>query len=374
MPEIEIADLGSVGLIRDQEGNILPPEAWTYARNVRAVPDGIERLGGQTSIFGTPSDAPHFAIPISSTSAVFWLYVSLTKAFVYDGAVHSEITRLAGNYNASDSRQWNGCLLGGVPILNNGIDDPQWWSALNAGTKLDKLPNWPANMKAKVIRAFSNSLLALNVTDGGTNYPHMIQWSHPADPGSVPITWDHTDPTKDAGRIELPDVNAGIIMDGLPLRGNFYIYKEGSIWRMRFIGGQFLFDFDTFLESAGILAPRCVTITADGGQHVVATQDDIITHNGNAYDSVLTSRYKRYLFNNMDPVNYVNSFIFTNPVRDEVVFCYPEPGFVNPNRAIIWNYRIGQRGAITEADVNYRFAQMGPIEPDSGETWATGTG
>jgi hypothetical protein len=261
-------------------------------------------------------------------------------------------------------------LLGGVPILNNGVDDPQYWGALNPATKLAALPNWPANTKAKVLRAFGPYLIALHPTESGTVYPHVARWSHPADPGTVPSSWDYSDATKDAGRNELPDVHAGVIIEGLPLRGHFYIYKEASTWRMSLIGGSFIFDFDAFLETSGILAPRCVTITADGTRHVVATQDDIVVHNGNSAESILTARYKRYLFNSLDTENYVNSFIFTNPFRDEVVFCYPESGTTYPNRALIWSYRRGARGVLTEADVNYRNAAVGVIETASDELWS----
>lgn len=369
MSVIEIADLGTVGLIRDQEGNILPPEAWTYARNVRAVADGMERIGGETQIFGTPGVAPHFVMPISSASQTFWLYTSLTKGYVYDGATHTDITRLSGNYTAGNTRDWNGTLLGGVPILNNGSDPPQQWSPLNPATKLATLSNWPVNTTCKVIRAFGPTLIALNCVEAGVAFPHLVRWSHPADPGTVPISWDAADPTRDAGRIDLPDVNAGVIMEGLPLRGNFFIYKEGSVWRMTFVGGTFLYDFKTFLETAGILAPRCVTITGDGSKHVFASQDDIMIHDGNSYQSVIANRYKKYLYNTIDTVNYLNSFMFVNPFRDEIIFCWPEAGRVNPNRAIMWNYKLGKDGPITEADVDYRNAAIGTAETSSGTQW-----
>src|SRR5262245_41995090 len=369
MSVIEIAVLRTIGLIRDQEGNYLPPEAWTYARNMRAVADGIERIGRQTQVFGTPGVDPHFAIPISTTSQTYWLYTSLTKGYVYDGITHTDITRVSGNYTTNNTRDWNGTLLGGVPILNNGSDPPQQWSPLNPATKLTVLANWPASTLAKVMRSFGPSLIALNVTEGATNFPHLVRWSHPADPGTVPISWDASDDTKDAGRNDLPDVDAGVIVEGLPLRGNFFIYKEGSVWRMTFVGGTFLYDFKTFLETAGILAPRCVTITGDGSKHVFASQDDILIHDGNSYESVLASRYKKYLYNMMDPVSYVNSFMFVNPFRDEIVFCWPETGQVNPNRATIWNYKLGKSGSLTEAEVNYRNAAIGTAETSSGATW-----
>jgi hypothetical protein len=373
LSEIEIGDLNSIGLIRDQEGHYIPPEALTFARNVRAVPDGVERIGGQLRIFGSPPIVPHFALPVQSPSSTFWLYVSLTKGEVWNGTNHTDITRAAGDYTATETRQWNGTLLGGIPILNNGLDDPQYWPALDVGVKLAKLLNWPAATKAAVIRSFGPYLIALNTTEGGINYPHTLIWSHPADPGALPISWDFTDPTMDAGRNALPDVGAGIITDGLPLRGHFYIYKENSTWRMTQVGGQFIFNFDTFLESSGILAPRCVALTGDGANHLVATQDDIILHNGNTAQSLLTNRYKRYLNNTIDTINYRNSFVFANPYRDEMVFCYPEAGFTHPNRGLLWNYKNGQMGVLTEIDVNYRNAAYGQIESAPTEQWDQGT-
>ena len=71
---------------------------------------------------------------------------------------------------------------------------------------------------------------------------------------------------------------------------------------------------------------------------------------------------RRYLFNQISTANYRNCFMFTNPFKDEVWFCYPENGFTNPNKALIWNYREGEKGAITEADVNFRNAAAGTIE------------
>jgi len=378
MPDIEINDLASIGAVRDIEGHQLPPEAWTIADNMRFKGDGVERIGGRTQIFGTPGVAPHFAIPVSSPSQTFWLYASLTKIYAYDGATHTNITRqTAGNdvnYTGSATREWNGTLFGGVPILNNGVDPPQFWAALSTATKMAALTNWPASTTAKVLRAFGSFLVALNVTKSGTVYPHMVKWSHPASPGTVPASWDETDPTRDTGEKDLPDVTAGVIFDGMPLRGHFYIYKEGSVWRMSTIGGTFVFDFDTFLETSGILAPRCVTVTGDGTRHVFASQDDLLVHNGNSVESILDERYKKYLLNNIDLDNYLNSFIYTDPFNSEIVFCYPESGQTNPTKAIAWNYRLGRKGAISEFDINFRNATSGVIESAGNDTWTSVSG
>lgn len=375
MPTIEINDLASQGVIKDVPSHQIPPEAWTLGENVRLVDDGVERLLGWTSTFGSPPVDPHFTMPISTASQTLWPWVGLAKAYVWDGTNHTDITRLVGgDYNATKTADWNGTVLGGVAIFNNGIDDPQFWATAAIGTKLAKLTNWPANTKAKVIRAFGPYLVGLSITKSGTVYPHMVKWSHPADPGSVPISWDETDPTKDTGEKDLEDIQAGGLVDALPLQATLYLYKQGSTWKMTHVGGQFIFQFEKFLETSGILAPRCACITGDGLKHVVATQDDIIVHNGNVASSILSKRQKRTLAAAIDTTNYANSFMFCNPIYDEVWFCYPSSGMVNPNKALIWNYKNGDKGALTDADITFVNGVVGPIEVTSEETWASVTG
>ncbi len=200
----------------------------------------------------------------------------------------------------------------------------------------------------------------------------MVLWSHPADPGVVPSSWDTTDATKDAGQNDLPDVLAGIIRDALPLRGRMYVYKEGSTWRMTPVTGGYIFNFETLYETSGILTQRCVTITPDGSKHVVASQDDIIMHDGtNDPISLLSKRDRKYLFNQLDQTNYINSFMFTHYAKDEIWFCYPSSGHTNPDRALIFNTK---DGGISEADITFRNVAVGSIQSPSATTWATASG
>lgn len=373
--EFDINDLGKFGLAHDTPAYMLPPEYVTHAMNMRCVDDGLERLSGWEQVFGTPTVAPHFHMQIRGVNGEFVLYVSLTKAYGYDGTTHTNITRQSGgvdvDYTATETAQWNGTFLGGVPIVNNGVDVPQFWSTIALATKLANLTNWPSTLRARVVRAFGPHLVAGYITKSGTPFPHMIKWSHPAEPGSVPSSWDETDETKDTGEKDLPDVNSGFFREMLPLGDTMFIYKDNSTWKMRYIGGRFIFDFgqSAWLTTSGILAPRCVAVTGDGRRQIVATQDDIIWHNGNSVQSILDKREKRKLFNEMDAVNYVNSFMFVQPTYNEVWFCYPTAGNTNPNKALIINYG-SERFALTEADgITFRNASIGEVENPSDEDW-----
>jgi hypothetical protein len=375
---VEINDLGTIGVIADTPAHLIPPEAFTTALNMRVVNNGMQRLGGQERTFGTPPVAPHFALPVRTAASVYWLYTSLTKAYVWDGSGHSDATRVAGDYTAAQTRDWNGTLLASIPILNNSVDVPQYWAPIAAGVRLQNLTNWPSTVRAKVIRAFGPFLIAINITKSGSNYPHMVKWSHPADPGTIPISWDETDPTKDAGEFELPDVDAGILLDAKPLSETMYLYKESSVWKLRFVGGRDIFATGqaAWLTTTGLLAPRCVCTTGDGTRHVWASQDDILWHDGNQVKSLLTDRRRRELFDSIDNVNYVNSFMFTNPLFGEVWFCYPTSGNVQPNAAFIFNYlEGGNQWPITSADgINFRNAAIGPIQSPDEVLWSTDSG
>lgn len=376
MVDIPVDDVAAFGVVHDIKPYELPPEAWSTALNVRTLDDGIEWCGARTQVFGTPGVAPHFAMPVLNATAGYLIYTSLTKAYVYDGSTHTDITRAAGgDYTATQTRQWNGVLFGGIPIINNGIDTPQYWDvALNTATDLAPVTNWPASGTARVIRALGPVLVAFDVTLSSVRYPHAVLWSHPADPGSLPSSWDHTDPTKDAGLKDLPDTFAGIIREALPLRGQMMIYKDGSTWRMSPINNQFIFQFETLYESTGILAPRCVCLTPNGNRHFLATQDDIVVHDGAQVDptSVLDKRMRRYLQTQLDSSNYINSFAFLHPSKKECWFCYPSNGNTNPNMAIIWK----EDGTITEAEVDFRNAVLTPTPSGavSVPLWSTATG
>src|SRR3974377_1675882 len=52
---IDINDLASIGVIQDEPGYQMPPEAWTIGNNVRVLDNGMRRLFGWSPIFGSNS-------------------------------------------------------------------------------------------------------------------------------------------------------------------------------------------------------------------------------------------------------------------------------------------------------------------------------
>jgi len=373
MPSIDINDVGAIGVIRDQPSHELVPEAWNFLNNVRIIENSIGRLGGYTQVFGTVPQAPQHLAGVRRGNEQLWLYFSLTGAFAADStnSNFTTVTRSSSVYAAAVGADWNSTFLGGITIANNGTDLPQYWPTASTSVLLADLPNWPSFLRAKVIRSFGPYLMAMNLTASGVTQPHDVRWSHPADPGAVPTSWDITDPTVDAGQVTLPDIESGGIVDGLPLQGRFYVYKENSVWRFRATGGRFVFDQDAFLETIGLLCARALAVTGDGKRHIFASQDDIMLHDGNGARSVLDKKLKRTLFGSIDVTNYRNSFMMIHPLRGEAWFCYPETGNSFPNRAIIYNY---ESDRISEGDCDWRHWAPGVIQTSDAETWNSTSG
>jgi hypothetical protein len=369
MAKIPITRVGTIGVVKDLADQFLPLQAWTDAKNVRMRDVGVYRIEGERQVFGTPTVPPKWAMAVPGNAEYFWLYSDMDKVYVWNGTVHTDITKVATTYTGTDLDLWTGTLLGGVPILNNGAEVPQFWSNLSTAQRLTDLTNWPAGVTARALRAFGPYLLALNVTKSGTNFPNMVKWSHPADPGAVPSSWDETDETKDAGEVELTDVFAGGLVDGVALGGVFIVYKENSTHILRSINNRFIFDFDPLFPASGVLGIHCAREIPTKSQIFLATGDDIIIHGiqRGEIQSVLDSRARRFLLNDMDIPNRGRSFVVSNERQKEMWFCYPESGGTWPTKALIWDYSIN---TITFRDLNtVSFIASGIVEETSSPSY-----
>lgn len=319
---------------------------WTAGQNVRMVDGSVHKFLGHTSVFGTPTVTPVWLLPVPTATALYWMYVSLTKAYVTDGTTHTNLTRQTAavdvDYTAANAYDWTGGVLGGIPVLNNGADVPQMWLPVSTGQRLQALSAWDANWTCKVLRPFRNYLVALDVTKSGTRYPYMVKWSHSADPGAVPSSWDATSPTNTAGEAELKET-PDFIVDSRTLRDVNIIYKEETTWGMQYVGPPYIFRFYRIFDHVGMFARHCAG--EFHGRHFVVTQGDIVVHDGQQAKSIFPDEIGRKmssaLFNSIDTTYYLQSHVAVYPSRREVWFCYPESGSQYCTQALVWNWVTG---------------------------------
>ena len=369
MTIVRTGQSGQFGVNKDLSQHELPPNIWTDANNMRFLDGTAQQVLGYKDLWPSPAVVPYFVMPLNVGGVHTWLYASDKKIYtVIDGPTHTNITRQTTSVDvdyAALKNGWTGSLLGGIAIMNNGVDVPQFWASTG---KFAALTNWPATYTATVIRVYKNSLMALNITKAGTNYPFMVKFSHPADPGTVPATWDPTDATKDAGEFDISEGYDKII-DGLTLRDSFMVYRESSIYRLDYVGGTFIYKNQKVLGASGALTRNCI-VELDGA-HFVLSSSDCVIHDGYQATSVLDKQSRRYLFQQIDPSNSDRCFVFVNRLYNEVHVCYPSLGNTSCNKAMVWNW--------VDKTVSFRDAPMlnhaaaGAVDDTGNSTWASDT-
>jgi len=337
----QISQFNLNGINKDISPYEIGENLWSDGNNIQFDNDKTAKIKGHQQVFGTPSGAPYWLLPFNTITTDYWIYPSLTKIYRVSTSgtttTHTDITRSSGgDYSATAADRWNGGVLGGVAILNNGVDAPQMLGT--SASNFSALTNWLSSTTTKVIRPFKRFLVALDTTESTTRYPFRVRWSHPAEGGTVPTTWDASDATKDAGYVDLSQTN-GFVVDALPLGDTNVIYKEDSIWSMSYEGGQSIFGFRQLFNDAGILGKDCAK--AFDNQHFVVSEDDVYTHNGQSKQSIVDSQIRDELFNSMHPDYKTRTFVAADREKNEMWVCFVSNTATDAfaNTAYVWNWR-----------------------------------
>ena len=358
-----LKELGSIGYIADQEGYELAPAGFSYVKNIRFYRGWAERAGGYSQVFTNTAVVPYFIAPYSTATTNYIVHAGLAAVYVDDGTTRTNITGTAPTGAVTD--KWTGGSSSGILVLNNGKDIPTYWAG--TGT-LASLPGWTSTWRAKAVRPFKSFGIAMNITKGAVNYPHMVKWSHEADPGAIWSSWDEADPAKDAGEQDIAET-PDLMVDGLQMGDIFVLYKQRSMYAMQDIGGVQVFRFYRLPGDVGMLTQGCAVQVPQG--HVVLTAGDLIVHNGQGPRSLIDGKARQWLTDNMDASNYTAAFVTTNQAKREVWACFPGPGQSVCTKALVWNWA---DETISQIDLpNVTYAAPG-VSAASAATWASITG
>lgn len=335
---MDIEDAGKFGLIKDVAGHQLPPEAFTTATNIRFRNNYAKKIPGHSRPFGTPLVTPYFLLPIQGLLDMYWIYCGLANVYAARGNVHSNITRaIGGNYSSDADDGWNGFEFNGLAILNNGLDDPQYWPTVDSSTLLQDLANWPANLLCKLMTGFKSHLFAFDVTNSGVRTFHEYRWSHAAETGTIPSSWDYTDSTLLAGQNYF-DEDGGLVKAAGILGDSLIVYRQWATEEIRYVGFPKIFEHKRILnEKEGIFSKHCYA-PLPSNQHIVLTANDLRIHNGSVSQSVIEGKMRDSLFADIGNTYKHRTFLAPNYKENEVWICYPETGQQWCTKALIYNY------------------------------------
>jgi len=369
MPILNVETSGEFGIVDDLLPHQLPPNAWSAGKNIRFNDGKAVKFSGHEQFFdagaavtaglganwdGGLTEQVYHLLPVAEGTDYYWIFCGLKNVGVFNRATNTceEITRTAGagDYTATDANvDWTSCIIGGIPVINNGVDTPQMWvdPSFGPADKLTDLTSFSSfATRCGAMRVYKNYLIALDVTKaagGGTRYPLLVKWSDSSALGGVPLSWDETDQTTDAGETELPgaktDISTGVCLDCLTLRDSNIIYRDDSVWSMNFVGGTFVFAFRQIYASQGMLARRCMAEYE--GRHFVVGQNDVFIHDGSNFESIIDVKRKDKLYSDIEPTYVDRTYVFANYPATEMWICYVQNGTSAtwPNKAMVWNWR-----------------------------------
>ena len=371
MPKVSVPGAGSVGVIKDLPGHVLPPAAWSDAQNVRFLDGAALQFFGHGEAYGAPLEAPQFVMQANVAGVRYWLYATASKQVAVSNAsgnsVHTDISHATARAGAVNA--WSGFVFGGIPVLNAGDGKPPMYWDQNLAHKFLDLPAWPAGMACKVLRQYKNMLIALSVTKSGTPYPFMVKWSNLAVAGALPSTWNEADATQDAGEFDLAEGQDPIV-DGLGLKDSLIVYKESSTYAIDYIGGQFILKPRKVSGMSGLLNVNCAVEfeSGFGDMHFAVTGMDIVVHDGYSAKSVLDKKARRFFFQSLDTANKGRVFCFKNPFLNEIFVCYPSIGATWCDTALVYNYVDDTVTFRSLPDVTH--AGYGPVDNSLSGSWA----
>jgi hypothetical protein len=369
----QVDSLGGIGLLADIPIHEQPPNAFNFGQNVRFTPDGAQ------SIY--PYSLRMNEGTLSNTISLFyyerngnksWISCSLTSLQSHDGS--SATTLKSTGISGTDPKLgWTGGMFNGLLILNNGTITPQVWDGSGSSTDLT---NWPADFSAKIMRFFKNFIFVFDISEGdpAVRFEDTMRWSHPADPGLEPSSWDHTDDTKLAGRLQIAQT-PGPITDALALGDTLLIYKPTSVWGLQLTGIPEVFKLFNISESFGCATTNGVCLFPGG--HIVLTRNDVVAHAGDGnYQSILDRKMRNFLFSYINDSTIHNCFLCVQELYHEVWVCFPDflevAGDTATNnarctKALTWNW---DTGAVGVRDLpNVHAAAVGYITQDLTDTW-----
>lgn len=340
MPITKLRELAKFGIVTDVDPFDLPFGAFSAGVNVRFKDGKVRESPVFRNAGEIDDDQPRFMSTVT-TSGFDSIFIGYQDGVIRKFTAGVETDVSIGGYAPADSEGvYTSAVLSRVLYFNRQDRVP--WAFVPAATDFVALANWTSNWRTRVLRSFNSSLVALNVTKDGVHYPTMVKVSDFAFDGTVPATWDETDPTANSYENVIAEMR-GDIVEGQSLRDAFVIYSNRETWIMESTGDGSLYALRRLFLNAGCINANCA-VEVDG-MHYVFGVNDIWRHDGLSKVSIADGKTRQFIFDGIDTTLSHRCFVLHNPEMREIYFCYVSGdrlvNFENTagcNRAAVFDY------------------------------------
>lgn len=377
MPTYPIRGLSAKGILRDPAPFDLGSDAWSDGCNVYFDGNYVSRAPIFRQVSTGLANTPAFCTGYRPSTGYDYVFTADTQGFLQQYSASGVVSVSPAGFTATPpTGQFTTAFLGDVAYINNPGGVPLWFGPNS--TAFASMPAWSPTWSCRVLRAYKDYLVALNVTKAGVSYPAMIKTSDGTLFGQPPASWNQNDQTTNATENILSDMTSPLV-DGAPLRDAFILYGDREVWSMLATAGQEVFDYARVFSRGGLIAPNCVA-EIDGWHYCFGTTD-IYRHNGVEMESLTERKNKAYVFGTLNKKLASRCFVQYSPEFRTLMFAYPSgdiSGFPlgsGCNKALVLNLQSGAQSFVDLPNVtSMSIANLNSIlqwNTASSVSWAT---
>lgn len=343
---VQLDSLGSLGMITDIAPQALPPNAFTFANNVRFFNGAVLNVYYPSVTMNTVTK-PDFTGKtvgglIGDVQGDIYYGTNEGEFYQFSNSAHNDVSPTGSTFVDSI---WESFNFNNSIVMHSPINPPQIKTP--SASNFIEMPGWDADWSCKGLVNYKNFIFALNTTENSVNYKQRIRWSDAAPPNAAPISWDAGDTTKLAGFNDLTDATSEIIT-AKTLNDVLYVYTENEIFAVQYTGGSDLFNFRKVNSEISVLNSN--SVCAYKNIHIILSRDNVYSFTGGNATSIINDKVRDYFFEsiNLEHINKIK--VITNYRYNEIWICYPDKNSGGPlNRAAVLN---AETGAWSFRDIN----------------------
>ncbi len=234
---------------------------------------------------------------------------------------------IGSGFNASDSNPWTFEQFGDRIIATNGVDLPVYFTP-DAPTVTTVLPNAPRMRLLTVVLDF----LVGGIVDGNVM---QVQWSGINNSEQ----W-----TFGVGQSDINIAATGGAITGITGGEYGLVLQEERITRMRYVGGNFIFQFDPLTREIGCLHPRSVAQL--GRLTFFLSARGFMVCDGSTVTPIGDEKVDRTFLAAMNRGRLGKMSVAVDPVRKLVAWTVPAD---EPNVWFVYNWTLQRWTRVTQA-------------------------
>ncbi len=274
---------------------------------------------------------------------------SNAKLYRLTASVVSDITRASGgDYTVAADDQWSFCQFRDKLIATQIGDDIQYFDLATPGTAFVKYASSTLEPKAKYVAVVGEFPVFAHTSESSTLYPNRVRWPKIAAERdfdeSVANQSDHQD---------LPE--GGAITGITGAQGYGIVFTENMLFRMDYLGGDLIFDFNKIQNSKGCQIPASIVGYDQGAFYY--SPGGFMHYDGVSSRPIGNELVDAYFLADLDYNNRFRVTATVDPVNK--LYCIAYPGFGNtsgrPNNWLIHRWDTGQWACLLNVQIESLF-------------------